>query len=236
VKALRRQYGIPADAYVIGFIGTFGEWHGVDFLARCIEDLVARDRQWLAKHKIHFMLVGDGAKMPIVRQILGGDPVSRYVSLTGLVAQIEAPKHLACADLLVAPHIPNADGSEFFGSPTKLFEYMAMEKPVLASALGQIADVVGGQGAIKEGRMPDGVNRACGLLFEPGNAEAFKQGLRALVEDPALAVSLAKAARMEVAARYTWTRHVNAILERMNDLSLRQRDAGTAPTSEIEVQ
>jgi hypothetical protein len=56
------------------------------------------------------------------------------------------------------------------------------------------------------------------------------------VEDPALAVSLAKAARMEVAARYTWTRHVNAILERMNDLSLRQRDAGTAPTSEIEVQ
>jgi glycosyltransferase involved in cell wall biosynthesis len=220
LRAVRAKYSIPADAIVIGFIGTFGQWHGVDFLARCIHDLVSDDLHWIESNRIHFMLVGDGPKMAIVRQSLGADPVCRHVSLTGLVAQSEAPRLLACAGVLVSPHVPNADGSEFFGSPTKLFEYMAMGKPILASALGQIADVVSGRGATRLGPLPAGVNRACGLLFEPGNAEAFKQGLRRLVEDPALAASLAQAARAEVLARYTWKQHVNAILQRMAELNL----------------
>jgi len=223
LNAVREQQNIPADATVIGFIGTFGEWHGVDFLARCIHELVRDELPWIEKNNIHFMLVGDGPKMAIVRQSLGVDPTRKYVSLTGLVAQAEAPKLLACADVLVSPHIPNADGSEFFGSPTKLFEYMAMGKPVLASALGQIADVVSGRGATRLGPLPDGINRPCGLLFEPGNAEAFKQGLRRLVENKSFAASLASAARAEVLARYTWKQHTNAILERMIELNLRHR-------------
>jgi glycosyltransferase involved in cell wall biosynthesis len=226
LKDVRAQHGIPADAKVLGFIGTFGQWHGVDFLARCINDLVENNLPWIEKNKIHFMLVGDGAKMAIVRQSLGADPLNRFVSLTGLVAQAEAPKFLACADILVSPHIPNADRSEFFGSPTKLFEYMAMEKPILASALGQIADVVSGRGATRLGPLPQGVNRACGLLFEPGNPEAFKQGLRRLVENPSLAASLARAARAEVLARYTWKQHTNAILQQMVELGLSRRAVG----------
>jgi glycosyltransferase involved in cell wall biosynthesis len=222
LQAVREHYSIPADAVVVGFIGTFGQWHGVDFLARCIHGLVRDDLSWIEKNKIHFVLVGDGPKMELVRQSLGVDPARRYVSLTGLVAQTEAPKLLACANILVSPHVPNTDGSEFFGSPTKLFEYMAMGKPVLASALGPIADVVSGRGATRFGPLPGGVNRSCGLLFEPGNAEAFRQGLRRLVEDPALAASLAQAGRAEVLARYTWKQHVNAILERMAELNLRQ--------------
>jgi glycosyltransferase involved in cell wall biosynthesis len=223
LKALRAQHNIPEDAKVVGFIGTFSQWHGVDFLAKCIHDLVRHDLPWIEKNKIHFMLVGDGPKMPVVRQTLGADPVRRFVSLTGLVAQVEAPRLLACADILVSPHVPNADGSEFFGSPTKLFEYMAMERPILASALGQIADVVSGRGATRFGQLPEGVNRACGLLFEPGNPEAFEQGLRRLIEDRSLAASLAQAARAEVLARYTWKQHTNAILQKMVELGLRRR-------------
>lgn len=228
LKSVRAQHNIPADAKVIGFIGTFSQWHGVDFLARCIHDLARYELPWIEKNKIHFMLVGDGPKMAIVRQSLGADPVRRFVSLTGLVAQMEAPRFLACADILVSPHVPNVDGSEFFGSPTKLFEYMAMRKPILASALGQIADVISGHGATRLGALPDGTNRACGLLFEPGNAEAFKQGLRRLVEDPSLAASLAQAARAEVLARYTWKQHANAILQRMIELNLSHRAVGSA--------
>jgi glycosyltransferase involved in cell wall biosynthesis len=230
LKGLRAQHNIPADAKVVGFIGTFGQWHGVDFLARCIQDLVRDNLPWIEKNKIHFMLVGDGPKMAIVRQSLGTDPLNRFASLTGLVAQVEAPRLLACADILVSPHVPNADGSEFFGSPTKLFEYMAMEKPILASALGQIADVVSGRGATRLGALPEGVNRACGLLFEPGNPEAFKEGLRRLVEDPSLAASLGQAARAEVLARYTWKQHANAILQRMAELNLSPLAVGKRPT------
>jgi glycosyltransferase involved in cell wall biosynthesis len=223
LAALRDHLGIPRDAFVLGFIGTFGQWHGVDFLAECIRDLVTEDLAWLERNRLHFMLVGDGLKMEAVRRTLDSGTVRRFATLTGLVAQSEAPKYLACADVLMSPHVQNADGSEFFGSPTKLFEYMAMERPVLASALGQIADVVEGRGATQLGRLPPGAGAACGLLFEPGDAAAFKNRLRELIGNPELGRSLAQAARAEVLARYTWNRHVDAILRRMTELNLLDR-------------
>jgi glycosyltransferase involved in cell wall biosynthesis len=161
--------------------------------------------------------------MPLVRQLVGSPPTNRYATLTGLVAQSEAAGYLACADLLVSPHVPNADGSGFFGSPTKLFEYMAMEKPIIASALGQIGNVIAGHGASQLGPMPPGTGDMCGFLFEPGNALEFKKMLRRVVDDMPSAAKMAKAARVEVLNRYTWKRHVDAILERMSRNGLLSR-------------
>lgn len=215
LAVLKDRHGVPQDALVIGFIGTFGQWHGVEFLAECISDMIRDDIDWIEQKKIYFMLVGDGLKMPIVRQFVGSPPTSRYVTLTGLVAQAEAAKYLACADILVSPHVPNADGSRFFGSPTKLFEYMSMEKPIIASALGQIEEVIAGRSATKLASMPAGAGEMCGFLFEPGNAHKFKKMLRQVVDDMPAAAKVAKAARVEILNRYTWKRHVDAILKRM---------------------
>jgi glycosyltransferase involved in cell wall biosynthesis len=220
---LRRRNGIPEDALVAGFIGTFGQWHGVDFLAECIRDLVRDDADWLTRNKVHFMLVGDGLKMPVVRELVGSLPASSFVTLTGLVPQPEAAKYLACADILLSPHVPNPDGSGFFGSPTKLFEYMAMEKPIVAAALGQIGDVVAGQGATRLGVMPPGTGEACGFLYEPADAQGFKAAFRQVVDDMPAAAKVAKAARAEVLNRYTWTRHVDAILAAMTSNGLLSR-------------
>jgi glycosyltransferase involved in cell wall biosynthesis len=223
LAVLRARHGIPEDALLVGFIGTFGQWHGVEFLAECIRDMVRDDPEWIKQRKIHFLLVGDGVKMPAVRQFVGTPATSGHVTLTGLVAQSEAAKYLACADLLVSPHVPNADGSNFFGSPTKLFEYMSMEKPIIASALGQIEEVIAGRGATKLGSMPPGTGDMCGYLFEPGNIRAFKKVLREVVDDMPAAARMAKAARVEILNRYTWKRHVNAILAKMSENGLLSR-------------
>ena len=61
------------------------------------------------------------------------------VMFTGAVAHERVAKLLDACDILVAPHVPLADGSEFFGSPTKIFEYMAMGKGIVASRLGRSA-------------------------------------------------------------------------------------------------
>jgi glycosyltransferase involved in cell wall biosynthesis len=230
VAELRRRNGIPEDALVAGFIGTFGQWHGVEFLAECIRDIARDDAGWLERSKLHFMLVGDGLKMPVVRELVGSPAVSRFVTLTGLVAQSEAAKYLACADILLSPHVPNADGSGFFGSPTKLFEYMAMQKPIVAAGLGQIGDVVAGRGATRLGVLPRGAGEVCGFLFEPGNAQAFKETFRRVVDDMPATAGVAKAARTEVLNRYTWTRHVDAILAAMasNGLLSRRPDRDVA--------
>ena len=208
-EELRRSLGISTGAKVATFVGTFGKWHGVDFLARAIRRLVDEDQEWISRHDLHFLIVGDGLKMPDVRKIMAGERYERRVTLTGLVAQQETPLYLAASDLFLSPHIPNEDGSAFFGSPTKLFEYMAMEKPIIASDLDQIGVV-----------LRDGQGRRLGELYKPGDEEAFLAGLRAIVEHPVQAAETASRARAMLLERYTWRHHVEAILARMRALNL----------------
>lgn len=188
-RTLRERFGIRPDARVVTFVGTFGHWHGVTVLARAIRD----HADWARGAGVHFLLVGDGLQMPDVRAELDGrDDVA---TLVGLVAQHEAPLYLASSDVLVSPHVPNADGSPFFGSPTKLFEYMAAAKPIVASDLDQIGDVLQG----------------VAVLVRPGDPDDLVRGLREALERP----ELGAAARERVLERYTWHHHVDAVLERL---------------------
>jgi hypothetical protein len=71
--------------------------------------------------------------------------------------------------------------------------------------------------------MPPGAGDMCGFLFEPGNALEFKKTLRQVVGDMPSAAKMAKAARVEILNRYTWKRHVHAVLERMSKNGLLAR-------------
>ena len=222
--ALRASHGVGADELVVMFVGTFGQWHGAEVLAHAIAILAERHREWLDAHRVRFMLVGDGAKMKDVRERLR--PVDqRYYVLTGLVPQAEAPRYLATADLLVSPHVPNPDGSRFFGSPTKLFEYMAMSKAILASNLEQIGEVL--TPSLSVSRLPElpPQDDAQGLavMTTPGSVEDVVTGLRFLVEHPEWRARLGSNARAAALGRYTWDHHVDAILEGL----ARAQQAGT---------
>ena len=62
--------------------------------------------------------------------------------MPGAVAHDRVPALLDACDILVSPHVPLDARRGFFGSPTKLFEYMAMGKGIVASRLGQIGEVL----------------------------------------------------------------------------------------------
>ena len=222
VAELRRRHGIPADAVVVTFLGTFGQWHGAEVLAQAIRQLIDNHQGWVEAKKVHFLLVGDGLKMPDVRKILGNHAQGPYVTLAGLVPQHEAPLYLASSDILCSPHVPNADGTKFFGSPTKLFEYMAMGKAIVASDLDQIGDVL--RNAV---RLPftDNVedilaNGRVALLVEPGNASELAQGIISLVESAPLREVLGANARCLAMKRYTWRSHVAAILNGAKNVNI----------------
>jgi glycosyltransferase involved in cell wall biosynthesis len=194
-RGARALLGADDDDFVVMFIGTFGLWHGAEIFAKAIT-LLAEESP---RSRIRFAFVGDGKTRAlceeIIRQAAG---TSRQVTFTGLVPQHEAPKFLAAADAFVSPHVPNADGSRFFGSPTKLFEYMAMARPIVASALDQIGQV------LEDGRTA--------ILVKPGDAAELAEGIRRLAADRRLGRRLGVAAREEVLAKYTWKRHVEEIL------------------------
>jgi glycosyltransferase involved in cell wall biosynthesis len=194
-RALRQRYGIAQDAVLATFVGTFGHWHGVEVLGRAIRLLAEGGPERLARSRLHFLFVGDGLKMHELRAEVAG--LDSLVTFAGLVPQDEAPLHLAASDLLVSPHVPNPDGSAFFGSPTKLFEYMAAGKAIVASDLEQIGEV-----------LRDGL----AVLVRPGDADDLARGLIEAAEDEGRRAALGALARKRVLERYTWDHHVDAIL------------------------
>ncbi len=204
--ALRKKHGISDDDVVVTFIGTFGLWHGAETLAKAIASLVEGKKNLIRKAR--FLFVGDGQRMPEVKKILEGAPVD-CVTFTGLTPQHTAPGYLAISDICVSPHVPNPDGSRFFGSPTKLYEYMIMGKAVVASDLEQIGDT------LKEGvRVIDNpdIDSATAILSKPGDEKELADAILFLLESEERRDRIGANARRLALENYTWDKHVGAIL------------------------
>jgi glycosyltransferase involved in cell wall biosynthesis len=199
-ERVREELGIADDVVLAGFVGTFGPWHGARTLAEAIKLIPDEAR-------IRFLLVGSGAERNEVERIVreaGAEQQQQRVIFTGAVAHERVPALLDACDVLVSPHVPLADGSEFFGSPTKLFEYMAMGKGIVASRLGQIADVL--------------VDEETALLVEPGDAHALSEAIMRLSKSPELRVRLGAAARKEAVNRHTWGHNAERVLHAYTEL------------------
>jgi glycosyltransferase involved in cell wall biosynthesis len=184
------------DAPTVGFVGTFGPWHGVQLLPEMIDrvrDLVPEAR---------WVIVGDGLLFGEVSDAIRARGLTDRVFLPGSVPHAVALELLAASDVCVSPHVPNPDGSRFFGSPTKLFEYMGLGKPIVAGDLEQIGEV------IDDGRT--------GLLFKPGRVEDAAKAVGDLLSDGGRRTSLGSAALEEARRHYTWDAHVQRILEALH--------------------
>jgi glycosyltransferase involved in cell wall biosynthesis len=193
---MRRRFGLEGRV-VIGFIGTFGPWHGAEVLAEAVVALLKA--QPTLRDRVRVLWIGDGGSLPRVREILSSGGALGESLFSGLVPQGEGPQYLAACDIFASPHVPNPDGSPFFGSPTKLFEYMSMGRGIVASALDQIAEV------LADGRTA--------LMVPPGDRDALAHALMRLVVDDALRTRLGGEARRAVLERYSWREHVRRTVE-----------------------
>jgi glycosyltransferase involved in cell wall biosynthesis len=191
-ERVRRELRVEAGETLVGFVGTFGPWHGVLVLAEAIKLLPEEAR-------VRFLLVGSGVLRNDVERILREANAWHRVIMTGAVEHERVPALLDACDVLASPHVPLEDGSEFFGSPTKLFEYMAMGKGIVASRLGQIKDVL--------------TDEETALLVEPGNASDLSEAIMRLTDSRTLREQLGSAARREAIAHHTWTHNAQRVLD-----------------------
>jgi glycosyltransferase involved in cell wall biosynthesis len=196
---IRRRLGLD-DRTVLGFISTFQPWHGAVVLARAFAALLERHPEY--RRSVRLLMIGAGPELGEAKRVLDVAGCTEAVIFTGLVAQEEGPSYLAACDILVSPHVPNADGTPFFGSPTKLFEYMAMGRGIVASDLDQIGEV------LRHGETA--------WLVPPADADALTEGMDRLVRDPALRGALGAAARREALAHHTWHAHVQRTLDALD--------------------
>jgi glycosyltransferase involved in cell wall biosynthesis len=111
-------------------------------------------------------------------------------------------------DIAVAPYRPAAD---FYFSPLKLYEYMAAGKPIVASALGQITEVI--------------ADRVNGTLFEPGDSPALATTIAQLIADSAMRKQLGERARQAVKG-HDWSHKAVQIQVELQELVNRARSPG----------
>ncbi len=190
-EPVREKYRL-GRSIVVGFIGTFTRWHGVGTLLDAARHVVTGHRG------ITFLLIGDGDLRSMLEHRVADERLSDRIVFTGMVGHHAAPRFLAACDILVSPHLGFEGKGRFFGSPTKLFEYMAMGRAIIASNLEQIGDVI-----------RDGEN---GLHMQPGDSAGLAAQIVRLATDTELRRTLGDNARRDAIRFHTWDRNVTQIL------------------------
>jgi glycosyltransferase involved in cell wall biosynthesis len=198
----RDELGLAPDDIVACFIGTFSYWHGIEVLQKTARRLLGDSGGGIAA-RVRFLLIGDGPLRAEIETALSPWVKDGRVIFTGPIPHDRVPGILDAADIFLAPLIPFADGSEFFGSPTKLFEYMAMEKAIIASNLGQMGTIL--------------THKENGWLTEPGNAEALGAAILYLAEHADMRLQMGQRAREAAISRHTWRQNAQAVLASIQD-------------------
>jgi glycosyltransferase involved in cell wall biosynthesis len=186
---VRSQYRLDGKN-VIGFVGSLKPWHGTETLLAAFQRLHASDAS------THLLIVGDGPEREALETSAQALGLRGAITFTGNVSHQAIPHYLAAMDITVAPYVPNEN---FYFSPIKIFEYMAMGRPVVAGSIGQVQEI------IAEGET--------GLLYEPGNVAQLTMALTKLARDAQLCRRLGANARTWVQKERTWENNAQQVVE-----------------------
>ena len=188
--ATRSRWGLDGGL-VLGFVGGLRPWHGVEFLPPLFEKLARRHEG------LQLVIVGNGPLRKTLSSEISKRGLASRTVLTGALSQEEVPPLLREFAAALAPY-PRPE-HPFYFSPLKLFEYMACGAPVVASAVGQIAEIV------RDGET--------GFLCPPGDMDAFEAACDRLLSHPSLGRSVGQAAAREVVERFTWDANARRVGE-----------------------
>ncbi|HEV7501798.1 MAG TPA: glycosyltransferase [Vicinamibacteria bacterium] len=187
--------GLPEGEPEILYAGQLYPWKGVDVLVQAFAS-VTRGR---------LVILGgiEGEKDTArVRALVDRLGLAGRVDMPGLVPQARVAEALGRATVVVVPFLRTAM-TERHTSPLKAFEAMAAGRAIVASDLPSTREV------LRHGQTA--------WLVAPGDPAALADGLRRLVDDRALALTLARAA-FEAAPAYAWPARARALVEVLEDL------------------
>lgn len=184
--------GINDNDFVFGYIGTLKTMGMEKGVHDCLVALS------ILNNNYKFLVVG-GEKIDIdyYKNISNELGVFDRVVFVGKVPYNDVPKYSSLCDILVAP-FPKNEHYSFFMSPLKIFEYMASKKPIIATNLPSIKEV-----------LTDGVNS---VLIEPCNSKALFGAIVKIKENPDFGRKIADEAYNNV-INYSWSKRSIKIID-----------------------
>ena len=171
---------------VVTFVGTLKPWHGV-------ADLLAAAA--LAKRPWKLRIIGDGPERAALEEQAAGLGIE--VDFRGAVAPADMPGQLAGSAIGVAPYPDLGGEQQQYFSPLKVYEYLAAGLPVVASAVGQLPQILG----------------ELGTLVPPSDPAALAAAIDTLAADPVLRGKLGWRGRVQAEEKHSWAGAVDRILD-----------------------
>ncbi|HEX4403268.1 MAG TPA: glycosyltransferase family 4 protein [Polyangia bacterium] len=202
-EALRRTLGLRD--VVVGFVGTMNRWQGIDRFPAVVETVLA------ARDDVSFLFVGEGEFRAALEDFCRSRGLSDRVVFTG------RKPHDEIANLVAAMTITVLLNSNVYGSPMKVFEYLAMGKAVIAPRVEPVLEV------LRDGET--------GLLIAPGDADAMARDVLRLAADVELRERLGVAGRAYVLANHTWDRNAATIIDVYERLAASSATGASSPVT-----
>ena len=171
-----------AGRFVISYVGGFGTHRGLDIAIGAMRKVAEEVPEAL------LVLVGDSRIRADLEQLTEDLGVSDLVRFEGKVDFDLVPSYIAASDVCIVPHIRSAQTEAAL--PHKLFQYMLLKKPVVASSCAGVARIV--------------TDANSGLLFPPGDSDSLAQALIRLT-DAELRERLGQNGELAVRDRYNWS-------------------------------
>ena len=188
--AARARLGV-GDARVVMFLGTPRGHKGVEDLVEATAGLDAA----------RLVLVGANADSAAARRWAARG----HVKVVGEIPFDDVPRYLVAADVVAVPQRATTD--TLGQVPAKLFDAMALGRPIVSTAVSMIPEILEG----------------CGVLVRPGDTTALRVALGRLLDDPASAAELGRRARQRCAERYSFATARAVLFPLIDDLASKFR-------------
>ncbi len=168
------------------FVGRLDERKGVRYLLEALPSV-------LAQQPVRLHIVGKGILEQEIKLQCSKLGLDNVVKFLGFVSKEELAQEYASCDIFVLPAIVDSKG-DTEGLGIVMIEALAHQKPVIASAVGGIVDVIH--------------SGTTGLLVPQKEPEALAQGILSLLSDPAKATEMGQKGLADVQVRFSWSRIV----------------------------
>ncbi len=185
-KKLQQSLGLDG-AKVLGFIGSFYAYEGLDLVIRTLPKLLK------VNHKIKLLLVGGGPQEDTLKALAEALNVQDHVLFTGRVPHETVAEYYALTDILVYPR-RNIRLTETV-TPLKPLEAMALKLPVLASDVGGHKELI--------------TDKHNGRLFKAGDAEDLSRVIIEMIKKPNVLNKYIKNGRQYVENVRNWQNSVH---------------------------
>ena len=192
ISSLRTRLGLPLDKKIVCYCGNTYRGRGLEILVRAAAQMP----------EVEFLIVGGRERDNALWREMARQSGAGNFRMEGFVRQREVSAYLLASDVLVMPYssgVTIRDGTEAgeFTSPLKLFEYMAAGKPIVATGVPSVLEI-----------LTPGENS---VVTPPDDAEEFIEALGLVLGDSELCARISQCARSD-AAEYTWEKRVEKII------------------------